>query len=144
MDSIDPAHNGTTAIVQFDLNGPDAERVVRSIMHRVGSGYGVKLSVANAKILSQVLYSQAMQVQTLAGKCRSLEEQLYPVKMLEGTLPEVVKQRGDTFQIVVEKRPVTWCNNRGHMLDCRGLTTEPTHVRLDRGIYIVQTGENND
>ncbi len=80
MDSLDG--QGTTAIVTFDLNGPDAERVVRSIMHRVSGGYGVKLSVANAKILSQVLYSQAMQAQTLLGRVRSLEQQLYPVKVM--------------------------------------------------------------
>lgn len=92
MDSIDPAHNGTTAIVQFDLNGPEAERVVTKIMRRVGTGYGIKLSIVDSKILTEVLYAQATVIQTLQGKCRSLAEQLYPLKMVEGTLPEVVKQ----------------------------------------------------
>ena len=88
MDSINPAHNGTTTAIQFDLDGPDAERVVTKIMRRVGSGYGIKLGVADSKVLTDVLGHQAMRIQVLQGKCRQLEEQLYPFK----TLPAVVEQ----------------------------------------------------
>ena len=87
-----PGGGGTTAVVQFDLNGPEAERVVTKIIRRTGSGYGIKLSLADSKILTEVLYAQATVVQVLQGKVRQLQEQLYPLKMVQGTLPAVVEQ----------------------------------------------------
>ena len=83
-----PGGGGTTAVVQFDLNGPEAERVVTKIMRRVGTGYGIKLSIADSKVLTDVLYGQATVIQVLQGKVRQLQEQLHPLI----TLPAVVEQ----------------------------------------------------
>ena len=64
MDSV----QGTPDISQFDLNGHDAQVVVKRIMRRVSAGFNVKLSKDNAKILAQILYAQALTIQSLQDK----------------------------------------------------------------------------
>ena len=85
-----PGGGGTTAVVQFDLNGPEAERVVLKIMRRVGTGYGIKLSIADSKVLTDVLYGQAMRIQILESQVRGLQE-------IAANVPEVVKQGSERW-----------------------------------------------
>lgn len=81
MDSIaNPTYGGTSAVVQFDLNGPEAERVVMKTIRRVSLGYGIKLSIPDARVLADVLYEQARKIQDLEMKGRALEKALYPLK----------------------------------------------------------------